>query len=128
MCNLRIRDLREDHDLRQTDIADLLHTTKQQYSKYERFEHELPIRHLNTLADYYNVSVDYILGKTNDPTPPKERKEEPPKKEYSPTVIKAAEEICGIIRAKKGREPNEQDLQAVIDYIKISLNIADKII
>lgn len=62
----RLRDLREDMDLQQSDIARLLKTTQPQYSRYETGERELPIRHLVTLADFYNVSADYILGRTND--------------------------------------------------------------
>lgn len=62
----RLRDLREDKDLQQADIAKLLHTTQPQYSRYETGERELPIRHLVTLADFYKVSADYILGRTNN--------------------------------------------------------------
>lgn len=61
----RLKDLREDKDLQQTDIAKLLKTTQPQYSRYETGERELPIRHLVTLADFYGVSADYILGRTN---------------------------------------------------------------
>lgn len=61
----RLKDLREDMDLQQADIAKLLHTTQPQYSRYETGERELPIRHLVTLADFYKVSADYILGRTN---------------------------------------------------------------
>lgn len=64
----RLKDLREDMDLQQADIARLLKTTQPQYSRYETGERELPIRHLVTLADFYKVSADYILGRTNDKT------------------------------------------------------------
>lgn len=63
MLTKRLRDLREDHDLTQADIAKLLKTTQPQYFKYENGERELPIRHLITLADYYGVSADYLLGR-----------------------------------------------------------------
>ncbi len=59
-----LRGLREDQDLKQSEIADLIGTTQQQYSKYETGESELPIRALTILADYYNVSADYLLGRT----------------------------------------------------------------
>ena len=62
----RLKDLREDKDLQQSDIAKLLNTTQPQYSRYETGERELPVRHLVTLADFYGVSADYILGRTND--------------------------------------------------------------
>jgi len=59
-----VKGLREDRDLKQVEIAGVLGTTQQHYSKYETGEHELPIRALIILADYYNVSADYILGRT----------------------------------------------------------------
>ncbi|MDE5620644.1 MAG: helix-turn-helix domain-containing protein [Ruminococcus sp.] len=62
----RLKDLREDKDLHQSDIAKLLKTTQPQYSRYETGERELPVRHLVTLANFYNVSADYILGRTNN--------------------------------------------------------------
>lgn len=58
----RIRGLREDKELTQAQIAQLLDTTRNQIGKYERGEQELPIRHLITLANFYNVSTDFILG------------------------------------------------------------------
>lgn len=60
-----LRSLREDRDLKQSDIADLIGTTQQQYSKYEIGESELPIRALSILANYYKVSADYLLGRTD---------------------------------------------------------------
>lgn len=67
----RLKDLREDYDLDQIDVARILNTTQSQYSKYERGVRELPIRHLNALADFYETSTDYIMGRTNkkDPYP-----------------------------------------------------------
>lgn len=61
----RIRELREDNDLTQQEIANLLGTSFQYYSKYESRKHLLPITHLATLAEYYHVSTDYILGRTS---------------------------------------------------------------
>jgi len=60
--NKIIRELREDHDLKQKDIAKLLGTTQQVYSRYENGENEIPVRHIITLCRFYNVSADYILG------------------------------------------------------------------
>lgn len=57
-----LRDLREDHDLRQADIAAVLHTTQQVYSRYEKGVNEMPIRHLRTLCQFYRVSADFVLG------------------------------------------------------------------
>jgi len=59
----RLRDLREDADKTQAQIGRLLHTTQQQYAKYESGQQEIPVHHLLTLADYYQVSTDYILGR-----------------------------------------------------------------
>lgn len=61
----RLRDLREDRDKTQKQIAVLLNTTQQQYAKYEKGIQEIPVHRLMILADYYDVSVDYILGRTN---------------------------------------------------------------
>ncbi len=63
----RLRDLREDHDLKQKDVADILNTTQQVYSRYESGLNQLPIHHLITLSKFYKVSTDYILGLTDDP-------------------------------------------------------------
>ena len=57
-----IRDLREDHDKTQAEIAQILGTSQTMYARYERGANELPIHHLITLCDYYKVSADYILG------------------------------------------------------------------
>lgn len=63
----RLRDLREDHDKTQRDIADILGTSQTMYARYERGANELPLRHLLKLADYYGVSADYLLGRSNTP-------------------------------------------------------------
>lgn len=57
-----IRDLREDSDKTQKEVADYLGTTQQVYSRYEKGENEIPVRHIISLCKYYNVSADYILG------------------------------------------------------------------
>ena len=57
-----IKDLREDNDLTQKQIADYLGTTQQVYSRYEKGENEIPVRHIIALCKYYKVSADYILG------------------------------------------------------------------
>lgn len=58
----RIRDLREDNDKTQQEIAEYLGTTQQVYSRYEKGINEMPIRHVIALCKYYHVSADYILG------------------------------------------------------------------
>ena len=58
----RIRNLREDADKTQSEIADFLGTSQTMYARYERGANELPIRHLISLSKYYDVSADYILG------------------------------------------------------------------
>lgn len=65
----RIRDLREDRDLSQTEIAKVIKTTQQQYSKIETGKADISGEKLKLLAEFYNVSVDYILGLTNNPQP-----------------------------------------------------------
>ena len=58
----RMRNLREDHDKTQQNIADILGTSQTMYARYERGANELPIHHLLALCHYYRVSADYILG------------------------------------------------------------------
>ena len=60
-----IRELREDNDKTQKEIADYLGTTQQVYSRYEKGENAMPIRHIISLCKYYKVSSDYILGLTS---------------------------------------------------------------
>lgn len=62
----RLRDLREDCDLRQLDVADILGIRQTVYSRYERGYQNIPLEFLIKLADYYKVSTDYILGRTNN--------------------------------------------------------------
>jgi len=64
----RLKDLREDRDkpIKQEDIAKLLDTTQQTYSLWERGDREIPFHHAITLAKFYNVSLDYIAGLTNN--------------------------------------------------------------
>lgn len=63
--SLRIKDLREDHDITQQTVADILGTSQTMYARYERSANEIPLRHLVTLAEYYNVSLDYLCGLSN---------------------------------------------------------------
>ncbi len=58
----RMRNLREDNDKTQQQIADYLGTSQTMYARYERGANELPIHHLISLCRYYNVSADYLLG------------------------------------------------------------------
>ncbi len=64
----RLRDLREDHDLMQKEVAAILDIQQTVYSRYERGFQTIPVEHLLKLADYYNVSTDYLLGRTDNPT------------------------------------------------------------
>ena len=61
-----LRDLREDADKTQTQIAEILGTSQTMYARYERGANELPIHHLITLSKYYGVSTDYLLGLSKD--------------------------------------------------------------
>lgn len=60
----RLRDLREDHDMKQKEVAAILGIDQRVYSNYEIGKRNIPLNHLMTLADFYHVSVDYILGRT----------------------------------------------------------------
>lgn len=63
----RIRELREDHDLLQRQVADRLHCSQQVYSNYELGQRDIPTEALIRLAELYGVSIDYLLGQTNNP-------------------------------------------------------------
>lgn len=59
----KLRDLREDHDMKQKEIAAILGIDQRVYSTYETGKRDIPLHHLITLADFYHVSVDYLLGR-----------------------------------------------------------------
>ena len=61
----RLKEIREDNDLLQKDVAKALNIKQQQYSEYEIGKRLIPINYLSNLADFYNVSIDYLLNKTN---------------------------------------------------------------
>lgn len=65
----RIRNLREDFDKTQQEIADYLETSQTMYARYERGANEMPVRHLIRLAAYYHVSLDYLCGLTDTKKP-----------------------------------------------------------
>ena len=65
----RIRDLREDHDLTQRQVAEFLKMPQPQYYRYESGYRDIPTDMLISLADFYNTSVDYILVRTDNPSP-----------------------------------------------------------
>lgn len=69
MYQLRLRDLREDRDLKQKDLAKMLQIHQTTYSDYELGKLNIPIAVLHTLADFYGVNVDYLLGRTNQKQP-----------------------------------------------------------
>ena len=64
----RIRDLRDDHDKTQQEIADILNMHRSVYRRYESGERELPMEVAVRIADYYGVSLDYLAGRSNDRT------------------------------------------------------------
>ena len=65
----RIRDLREDNDLSQAEIAELLHCSQQAYSNYELGQRDIPTETLIQLAEIHKTSIDYLLGRTDEETP-----------------------------------------------------------
>ncbi len=66
---MRLRDLREDANLRQKDVAAILHVGQNTYSQYENGQRQVPIDALIALARFYKTSVDYLLGLTDNPKP-----------------------------------------------------------
>ena len=75
MYHSRLRDLREDHDLTQAQVAEILQTSQQHYGKYETGRVVIPFDRVIALAEYYNVSIDYIAGLTNNPKIASNRKQ-----------------------------------------------------
>ena len=65
----RLRDIREDHNLNQTQVAQVLHISQTPYSRYESGVLDIPSAALITLASFYGTSVDYLLGRTDNPIP-----------------------------------------------------------
>ena len=65
MVFVRLKNLREDHDLSQSDIAKYLNISQRTYSYYEISSRDIPIQILIKLADYYNTSIDYLVNRTN---------------------------------------------------------------
>ena len=69
MYQHRLRDLREDRDLKQKDLAGILRIHQTTYSDYELDRLNIPVQALHALADFYGVSVDYLIGRTNEKKP-----------------------------------------------------------
>lgn len=93
---LRIRDLREDRDLKQKQVADYLLCDQSLYSKYERGERPLPLDYADKLADFYGVSVDYLLGRTNVEKPY-------PKKQENPLLTEGISLFLGKVYMTQGK-------------------------
>jgi transcriptional regulator with XRE-family HTH domain len=72
----RIRNLREDKDLTQAKMGEILNITQRAYSNYENGDRSIPIETLSKIADFYNTSVDYLIGRTDEfkPYPKRETK------------------------------------------------------
>ena len=70
----RLKDLREDKDLKQVNIAEILKITRQQYSLYELGKRDIPAEYIKILAKFYNTSTDYILELTDEVKPYKRKK------------------------------------------------------
>lgn len=69
----RIYDLREDNDFSQKAVAEFLEMHPNVYRRYEKGTREVPVSVVMKLADFYHVSTDYLLGRTDDPTPPRNK-------------------------------------------------------
>ncbi len=70
----RLLELRQDSDMAQNEVAAILGIDQRVYSTYETGKRDIPVRHLIALADYYSVSIDYIVGRTNERIIPSVRK------------------------------------------------------
>lgn len=65
----RLKEIREDKDLKQSEVANILGIKQQQYSEYEIGKRLIPINYLSKLADFYDTSIDYLLQRTDERTP-----------------------------------------------------------
>lgn len=101
------RELREDNDYTQSEIASVLGISQQHYSKYETGEYELPLRHFITLANYYGVSADYLIGRCSIDDK-KSLELVYVTRDYS--CAKLLQDILSL---------NEQDRNAAVDYVKL---------
>ena len=91
----RLEDLRTDHDKTQIEIAEYLNMNRNVYWRYEKGVREIPAWAVLKLADYYKVSTDYLLGRTDDPTPPKGKSESLPRsRALSPWVFSWRNTCC----------------------------------
>lgn len=105
----RIRDLREDSDKTQAEISEYLGTTAQYYGKYEKGEREIPFARAIALADFYNVSLDYIAGKTN-------------LKNYPDNINLSRDEIKILQQYRKLSERNKGKAELFIDQLAETQN------
>ena len=102
-----LRELREDHDYSQSDIASVLGISQQHYSKYEKGEYELPLRHFITLADYYGVSADYLIGRcSSDKKRPLE-------------MVYVTRECSGEQLVQDTLSLSEHGRKAVVEYVEL---------
>jgi len=103
--HILLRDLRIDRDVKQQTIAELINTTQQQYSKYEKGVSDLPLRVLPILAEFYDVSADFLIGRKGDYF-------NIPNLEQRVTKTKTAEDMIADVMSldSAGRE-------AIVDYI-----------
>ena len=103
--NELLREMREDRDVKQKTIADLIGTTQQQYSKYEKGLSDLPLRVLPILADFYDVSADFLIGRSG-------RYFKTPLIELKVTKSKRSNELLTDILSL-----NSANREAVVDYV-----------
>ena len=112
-----MRELREDHDLKQSDIAKVLSVSQQYYSKYETGQNELPVRHLITLAKFYSISADYLLGITDFSTAIQNTNSDTPMKklmndisELNDTSIAAVRDYVDLLQLREQYDKNNKNL------------------
>lgn len=95
----RLRDLKEDSDMTQKQVADIIGVSINHYGKYERGETDIPFEKAIILAEYYNVSLDYLAGRTNNQ-----------KGIYSPTLTAEEEQFLEIFRELTERNKGKLEL------------------
>lgn len=115
----RLKSLRKSNGKIQQDIADFLGVGRTTYVKYENGDSEPPLDFIVRLACYFEVSTDFLLGKSDNPTPPDAKKE-------APNIINDAEALRAYFRSKKGRDPTPEEFSRLNDFAETLIKGLDE--
>lgn len=112
----RLRQLREQHNKTQADVADFLKVGRNTISRYENADREPDSETLKKLAEYFDTTTSYLIGETDDPTPPN--------KKTTPD-ISTQEALMIALRGMLGRHPTDEELKRYLEVGKLFFNVQD---